>query len=424
LSDTLSLKRPKSGLAERSETKPWAEVGGLTCSPLHENNPLKGKIPQKYVKTTPYQSNSRSKACLFRPNECTNHPKKCLKRVSFYPFLHTKPTQQFNIQNPASVIQSFVMGEVFLGVEGGGAALAGGGDGLAVDVVGDVAGGEYAGDVCKGAAVADEVAAIVHLELAAEGGGVRGVADGDEDALDLELAVLAGLDVFQLHGADFAVVVGEVFGDDGVPDGLDLRVRHGAVGHDAGGAEFVAAVDEVDLGGEAGEEGGFLGGGVAAADDADWDVPVERAVAGGAGGEAVAGEFLLAGEAEVPGAGAAGDDEGAGVGPVAVVDLDAEVAVLLLEAGDGGVLEACAEALGLGFHVHDELGAVDAVDEAGEVLDEGGGGELAAGFLALEDEGVEVCARCVDGCGEACAAGADDDQLFHREGELNHILRG
>ena len=88
--------------------------------------------------------------------------------------------------------------------------------------------------------------------------------------------------------------------------------------------------------------------------------------------------------------------------------------LLRLEGGDGRILEPGAEPLGLGFHVHDEHRAVDAIDEAREIFDEGGGGKLAAGLAALEDQGLEAGAGGVDGGGKACAAGADDDHFFHR----------
>ena len=79
------------------------------------------------------------------------------------------------------------------------------------------------------------------------------------------------------------------------------------------GAEVLGAVDEGDLGGEAGEEEGFLHGGVSAADDSDLFAGGEEAVAGGAGADAVADEGLLGGQIEPAGGGAACDDEGAGV---------------------------------------------------------------------------------------------------------------
>ena len=62
----------------------------------------------------------------------------------------------------------------------------------------------------------------------------------------------------------------------------------GALHHDAAGAEAVGAIDERDLGGEAGEEDRLFHGGVAAADDGDLLAGGEEAVACGAGADAVA----------------------------------------------------------------------------------------------------------------------------------------
>ena len=112
----------------------------------------------------------------------------------------------------------------------------------------------------------------------------------------------AGDEVLQLHRAHLAFFVGEVVADGGVPDRLDLRIRQRAVGHDFRGPQLVAAVDQIDLAGETGEEIRLLAGAVAAADHADRHVAVKRAVAGGAGGQAVADEFLLARQARGGGA--------------------------------------------------------------------------------------------------------------------------
>src|SRR3954462_2278664 len=72
-------------------------------------------------------------------------------------------------------------GEELLGVEGGHAAGAGGGDRLAVDLVHAVAAGEDARDVGAGGAGLDfYVAAGVELELSLEQLGRGRVADGDE----------------------------------------------------------------------------------------------------------------------------------------------------------------------------------------------------------------------------------------------------
>src|SRR5690606_22540108 len=73
----------------------------------------------------------------------------------------------------AEPLDGAVLGEPALGVDGGHAAGAGGGDGLAVDVVLRVAAGEDAGDVGVGRARARlDVAGLVHVEPAAEDGRV------------------------------------------------------------------------------------------------------------------------------------------------------------------------------------------------------------------------------------------------------------
>ena len=179
-------------------------------------------------------------------------------------------------------------------------------------MVGAVTRDEDAGDVgADGVGSGDEVTAFVDREGRREGLRIGHVTDGHEDALHGEVAVGAGL-LDDAEGMDLLVAEDFLRGD--VQDELDLLVGLDALDHDVGGAEGVATVHEVDLGGEAGEEEGFFAGGVAAADDGDRDVTVEGAVAGRAGGHAVAAVvMLLAGDAEEAGRGARGDDHGLGL---------------------------------------------------------------------------------------------------------------
>ena len=101
----------------------------------------------------------------------------------------------------------------------------------------------------------------------------------------------------------------EHFVDDGVGAQLDIGMRDGALQHDLGGAEGLAPVQQRDLGGEAGEEQRFFHGRVAAADHGDRLAAEEEAVAGGATGDAVADQRLLAGQTQPARAGAGGDDQ-------------------------------------------------------------------------------------------------------------------
>ena len=86
---------------------------------------------------------------------------------------------------------------------------------------------------------------------------------------------------------------------------------------------------------------------------------------------------------------------------------------LLVHCGDRFVVEAGAEFLRLRHHHHHEVRALDAVGEAGEILDGGGGAELAARLGAGEDERTKIGAGSVDGSGVARAPRPDDDHILH-----------
>ena len=62
--------------------------------------------------------------------------------------------------------------------------------------------------------------------------------------------------------------------------------------------------------GDVGEIEGLLHRGVAAADHGDLLAAVEKAVAGGAGGDAAPAKLLLGGQPQIAGAGPGGDDQG------------------------------------------------------------------------------------------------------------------
>src|SRR5438093_3056295 len=198
-----------------------------------------------------------------------------------------------------------------LRVDRGHAARAGCGHRLAVARVLHVAAGKDAGHArLGGARPGDEVAALVHLELAREELRVGLVADRDEEALGLERAALVSPPVLDHHARHPAVLrVAQDLVHDHVPHELDLRVPPGAVLHDLGGAQLVAAVEDTHARGVLGEEVRLLHRRVAAAHHHHVLVPEEEAVAGGAGRDAVAHELLLGGEAEELGGRAGGDDE-------------------------------------------------------------------------------------------------------------------
>ena len=173
--------------------------------------------------------------------------------------------------------------------------------------------------------------------------------------------------------------------------------------------------DQRHLAAEAGQEGRLLDGGVAAADDRDVLLAEEEAVAGRAPGDAVAGEPVLALDAELAVARAGGQDHRAGaVLDAGAVGDDLDLAGQV-DRGDVVGDQLGAEALGLGAHLVHQRRAHDAVAEAGEVLHLGGVHQRAAGGDgALEHQRCEVGARGVHGGGVARRAGADDDHVADR----------
>ena len=112
----------------------------------------------------------------------------------------------------------------------------------------------------------------------------------------------------------------------------------------------------------------------------------------------MADEGLLGGEVEPAGGGAGGDDEGAGVDGL-LAEVEREGMLGEIDGVEVGHAQLGTEADGLLLHVLDELGTLDALGPAGKVFDQRGDGELAAGLVAFEDEGLEVGAGSVDGSG-------------------------
>src|SRR5690606_15506366 len=104
---------------------------------------------------------------------------------------------------------------VALGVKCGRTARAGGGDGLPVAGVHDVAAGEHARQAGRGGGVVDlDVAALVEVHLAGEHGGARVVADGDEHPGDVVELGEAAVDGVAQRDADELVGVVDAGGRD------------------------------------------------------------------------------------------------------------------------------------------------------------------------------------------------------------------
>src|SRR5690606_31340534 len=118
---------------------------------------------------------------------------------------------------------------------------------------------------------------------------------------------------------------------------------------------------------------------VATANDRYFLFAIEKAVAGGAGTDALAFERFFGIQAQVTGRGAGGDDQ-------CVTGISAGVAIKSERAlGKIGLVDVIEddfgiEALGVGLHALHQFRALDTMNIARPVVDFGGGGELAAGL--------------------------------------------
>ena len=242
-----------------------------------------------------------------------------------------------------------------------------------------------------------DVAGRLHLDLACDQFGRRRVADGDENAVDGALADGAGFEMLQPRMGDLERILGAMdVVERRIPDHFDLRVLEQPVLQNLLGAQAVAPVHQRDLGCEIGQEQRLLDRGIAATDHQHLFAAIEEAVAGGAGGHAVAAEFLLRRQIEPARLRAGGEDQRLGDIDLAGIAFDAERPPRQIDLVDVVGDHLGADMGGLLLHLLHEPRPLDHVGEARIVLDVGGGGELAAGLNALDHNGIEHGTRRID----------------------------
>src|SRR5690554_7653013 len=171
-----------------------------------------------------------------------------------------------------------------------------------------------------------DVAIGIHAELALEQPGRGIMTDCNKDAVDRKLALAAIQNVLELQtghtgGQRPLSLIAENLFDHVIPDELDLRMVEEAILQDLLRSQRVAAVDQVDLFGEVGQEEGFLRSRVATADDGNLLAAIEKAVAGRAGRHPEAAQPLFAGHAKPARLRTGADDEGvAGIADAAIAN--------------------------------------------------------------------------------------------------------
>lgn len=165
---------------------------------------------------------------------------------------------------------------------GGGGAVGSGGDELAERFSADVAGNKEPGVFGGARFVGGDVAVGVEFEKVFYGVSIGGLADGDKEGVNVE-SVNGAVLVSEGNRLELVSVGMRMEGGNGgVEDKVDIFLCAKFFDGRGAAAEFLAAMDEIDITGEVTEVEGVIESGVAATVDGDGLVAKETAITSGA----------------------------------------------------------------------------------------------------------------------------------------------
>src|SRR5712692_1279683 len=307
--------------------------------------------------------------------------------------------------SPSSTSPELLLHEL-LRVHEGLTAVPRGSHGLSVLVVVGVSGHEDSGDARLRPVPRDDVTPRVELDLPGEDLGIRLVADRDEEAIDLDQALLSRLDIPYLHPLDPARA--EDLINDRVPDEADLRVRESLLLQRLARAELIPPVYDLDAGGELRQKGRLLHRRVPSTDDRDPLSPEEETVADGTVGDTLPHQPHLGVELQPLRVGPRGDQDRecldglAWGGHLEWVTLEVDLHDVVLH-------QLCADPLRLRLHTLHQLRSKNRFHKSRKVLDVARYHELSTVLRPHEEERLHVGSRTIDGGGEPGGAGTDND---------------
>src|SRR5690606_32104825 len=224
-------------------------------------------------------------------------------------------------------------------IQCGHAAKTGRGNGLTVDMVGDITGSKYTwhaglGSVAFGTTVDADIT-VFHLQLACKNVGVRLVANRHKHAVHINF-LLAAVNRADNFNAGYSHVITQHFIQSVVPDDGDIAtfsLGKQFVLQDFFCAQAVTTVNQCDMGSDIGQIQCFFNSGIAAADDCDRLVAVEETVTGGAGADAAAHKCLLGRQSQILGGSTSSNDQRI-TGVLTAITLEVEGALLQIDLVD------------------------------------------------------------------------------------------
>ncbi len=175
-------------------------------------------------------------------------------------------------------------------------------------------------------------------------------------------------------------------------------------------AERIAAVHNSDRPGELGEEERLFHGRIAAADHQHVLASVEKAVARGAGRDAVAAIFLLTWKTEPASLRPGADDDGLRMVERVAIAGKQERRAGKIDRNDSVLHDLGPNVERLGPHLLHEPRPLDDVREARIIFHFCRGGELSAGLDTLDENRAQHGPRCINRSRVTGRAGADDHE--------------
>ncbi len=138
--------------------------------------------------------------------------------------------------------------------------------------------------VGHGVLARDDIAFLVHIDLALEDGSIWFVPNGDKDALNGQGMFFAGFQIAQPQPID-CLISRHLF-DGCIPDETNLGMLESAFLHNLAGAQAIAAMNDGDVRGIFCQEERLFHSGIAAANHCQVFAFEEEAIAGGTGADA------------------------------------------------------------------------------------------------------------------------------------------
>lgn len=159
----------------------------------------------------------------------------------------------------------------------------------------DVADGKDTRDIGLQIFVGHEITLFVNIQFRREEIIVRLIANKDEHAIDRQSSHFIGIFVAQLELSDFVNALDLI--DEGVINDIQLLVGKSAGLRGFVGTQLIAAMDQRDMGAHFGQIQCFLDSSITAADNCNWLIFEEEAIAGRTVGYTAAAEFSFIGDA-------------------------------------------------------------------------------------------------------------------------------